>query len=134
MKNKILMAAITAAVLSLASCAEKKDASAADGEPVADTVATETTTVASDTIASAVPAEDTDAITPINVSGKVTGINRGKDGYSATIEAEGGKTYTATISIPNMTDPHQYRTVKVGDVITVTGELHDTFIVVRSLD
>ena len=134
MKNRLLMAGITAAVLSLASCAEKKEASA-DGDQAIDTTAVtaDTTAVEADTVATTdVPAEEAAAET-ITATGKVTEINKGKDGYSATLQAEDGKTYTATISIPNMTDPKKYRSVAVGDKITVTGELHDTFIVVRDL-
>ena len=58
----------------------------------------------------------------INVTGKVVEIQQGKDGVTAKIESEEGKHYFATISIPNLKDPTQYREVKVGDKITVSGE------------
>lgn len=59
----------------------------------------------------------------ITITGKVLAINNGKDGYTATIEGAGGKKYDATISIPNLDNPKQYRTVKTGEEITVSGEV-----------
>ena len=60
--------------------------------------------------------------TQITVKGKVTGITNGKDGYTAQIKDDSGKLYFATISIPNLDDAKQYRQVKEGESITVTGE------------
>ena len=71
------------------------------------------------------------------VSGKVESIETGKDGYTAKIADETGKTYNATISIPNLKDPKQYRSVQVGEKISVKGESFpsdtDNYIVVREL-
>lgn len=59
----------------------------------------------------------------IEVTGKVTTIANGKDGYTATIVTAENISYAATISIPNMTDPSNYRRVAVGETVTVSGEL-----------
>ncbi|TRW27355.1 hypothetical protein FMM05_01570 [Flavobacterium zepuense] len=129
MKNTML--SLGMAALLFAACAEKKDANATEGDVAVDTTANE---VVADTVQDAAVATDT--VTDgakITVEGKVTEINRGKDGYSAKMQTAEGKFYTATISIPNMTDPKQYRSVAVGDVINVIGELHDEIIVVREL-
>lgn len=58
----------------------------------------------------------------VTVTGKVLEINQGKDGYTAKLYSTAGPEYFATISIPNMDDPKQYRAVKEGDLITVSGE------------
>ena len=58
----------------------------------------------------------------ITVTGKVIEINRGKDGYSARIYSASGQQYVGTISIPNMANPKDYRSVNIGETITVTGE------------
>ncbi|CAN5507777.1 hypothetical protein BH10ACI1_BH10ACI1_25020 [soil metagenome] len=58
----------------------------------------------------------------ISVKGKVTQIQRGKDGYTAEIKGDDDKTYSAVISSVNMAGPGQYREVKIDDVIEVEGE------------
>lgn len=72
----------------------------------------------------------------VSVKGKVTEILRGKDGYTAKIVTDNGKTYSAVISSVNMSGSGQYREVKVGDVIEVEGDVlgDGTSIVVTSLD
>ena len=128
---KKTMLSLGMAALLFAACTEKKETNVTEGEVVVDTTANE---VVADTIADAAVATDTVADgAKITVSGLVKSINQGKDGYSAELSDDAGKTYTATISIPNMADPKQYRAVKVGDKITVTGELHNQIIVVREL-
>lgn len=108
-----------------AACAEKKETTTTeDQEPVATEVA-DTTATAADTVTDAATAIEKPVDgAEITVKGKVTEINHGKDGYSAKLQGEDGKSYVATISIPNMADPKQYRSVNVGDVITVIGESH----------
>ena len=124
MKKALLSFAAVAALLAMAACAEKKETQGETGEPAVVEVTDTTTTPAApaDTVAApaeaAAPAENA----VITVKGEVTAINRGKDGYSATIKTAEGKFYIATISIPNMANPKQYRAVKQGEVITVTGE------------
>ena len=59
----------------------------------------------------------------ITVSGTVATINFGKDGYTATVKDANGNLYSATISRVNLDDPKQYREVKAGDKVLVTGEV-----------
>ena len=74
----------------------------------------------------------------IAVQGKVNEINKGKDGYTAILTAEDGKIYYATISIPNLKDPKQYRSVTIGETIKVKGNSwkmeNDNYITVRELE
>ena len=121
MKNKILLFGFAISLMGAVACSEKKDAVMTQ-DPAAAVEAVDSTT------SQPVTGEDTSAIedapakeTEVTVTGKVTEINRGKDGYSATIEAADGKVYTGTISIPNMADPKKYRNVSVGETITVMG-------------
>jgi RecJ-like exonuclease len=58
----------------------------------------------------------------VSVKGKVTQITRGKDGYTAGIKTDDGKTHFAVVSSVNLAGAGQYREVKVGDVIEVEGE------------
>ena len=121
MKNKLLVFGLAISLMGATACSEKKEA-----------VMTQDPTTAVDAVDSTanlpVTGEDTSAIedapateTEVTVTGEVTEINRGKDGYSATIKAADGKIYTGTISIPNMGDPKKYRNVNIGEIITVTG-------------
>jgi RecJ-like exonuclease len=121
MNKKIFTMALLTAAVSFTAC--KKETTT----ETTTTEVTDTTTipepVAEDTATATTEApaqKDGEAIT---VTGKVTEINQGKDGYTAKIEAADGKKYSATISIPNLADPKQYRAVKAGDEITVTGEV-----------
>jgi RecJ-like exonuclease len=140
MKIKFLSIALLSAVLSLASCDTKKEAAEADsveGQPAVEAVDTETAPASeTDTTAVAAASEHKDGET-IEVTGLVKEINKGKDGYTAKLYSESGKLYSATISIPNMKDPKQYRSVNVGDKISVKGEVTnletEAIIVVREL-
>ncbi len=58
----------------------------------------------------------------LTVKGTVTEIMPGKDGYTAKLKTDDGKMYMAIISIPNM--EKEYKQVKVGENITVTGEAY----------
>jgi ABC-type Fe3+-hydroxamate transport system substrate-binding protein len=53
----------------------------------------------------------------VTVSGKVEDIVSGKDGYTAKIISTDGNTYFITASIPNSTDPKNYRRVAVGETV-----------------
>ena len=72
----------------------------------------------------------------ISMEGKVQEINKGKDGYTAILDTKQG-VYYATISIPNLKDPKQYRAVEIGETIKVTGDSwkmeNDNYITVREL-
>ena len=65
---------------------------------------------------------DTNAV----VSGKVDGIEGGKDGYTAKITTDAKEVYFATISIVNVGGPQNYKQLKIGDVISVKGEKWNT--------
>lgn len=71
------------------------------------------------------------------VSGKITAIQPGKDGYTATLETADKKVFFATISHSNLTKHEQYKTVVVGDTITVKGDLwqsgEESHITVRAI-
>ena len=56
----------------------------------------------------------------VSVRGRVTRIERGKDGYTAEIDAGDGKIYRAVISSVDLAG--RYREVQVGDAIAVEGE------------
>lgn len=56
------------------------------------------------------------------VEGVVTNINQGKDGYTATLETSTKEEYFVTISHSNLTNHEQYKSVKVGDNLKVTGD------------
>lgn len=122
MKNKVLALSLLVAALSFGSCNNKK-------ETVEETTATEvvdTTTApvnetAADTTAVPVTTQENKDGDSIEVTGEVTEINQGKDGYTAKLKTADNKSYAATISIPNLDNPKQYRAVKVGDKITVKG-------------
>lgn len=121
MKNKILVFGLAISLMGATACSEKKEAVMTQDPATAVEAVDSTANLP-------VTGEDTSAIedapakeTEVTVTGEVTEINRGKDGYSATIKAADGKVYTGTISIPNMADPKKYRNVKVGETITVTG-------------
>ncbi|MXN90518.1 hypothetical protein GR160_04710 [Flavobacterium sp. Sd200] len=120
MKNKIKPILAAAALLAVIACSEKKDAVSVQ-DPTDAINATDTITAVNDTAKASVPPPAIAEGTNITVKGVVTEIINGKDGYMAKIKDEQGKLYTATISIPNMTDPKQFRAVKIGETITVSG-------------
>jgi len=119
MKKNIIQLGLAVVLLTAVACSEKKE-TVMTQDPTAAVDAIDTTATATDTASS--PAEAPAGEEVITVKGQVTAINRGKDGYSATIKAADGAMYIATISIPNMADPKQYRAVTIGETITVTGE------------
>lgn len=82
--------------------------------------------------------KEEEKVETVTVQGKVNEINKGKDGYTAILTTEDGKIYYATISIPNLKDPKQYRSVQIGETIKVTGDSwkmeNDNYITVRGLE
>lgn len=58
----------------------------------------------------------------LSAEGIVTDINQGKDGYTAKIETADNRIYYVTVSHSNLNDPAQYRSVKIGDKLSVSGE------------
>ena len=120
MKKTILSLSMAMALFTMTSCTEKKGTIKDEDPAAVEVVDATATNVDSTAIPASEVEEPKDEI--ITVTGEVTEINRGKDGYSAKIKTAEGKFYIATISVPNMTDPKQYRSVKQGETITVTGE------------
>ncbi|ASK29976.1 hypothetical protein CEY12_07580 [Chryseobacterium sp. T16E-39] len=60
--------------------------------------------------------------TTLSVTGKVTNIENGKDGYMATIQDADGKEYTATISIVNLQKSGgTFKRYEIGNTISVKG-------------
>lgn len=57
------------------------------------------------------------------VSGKVDSIEAGKDGYTAKITTDAKEVYFATISIVNVGGPENYKQLKIGDEVSVKGEI-----------
>lgn len=139
MKINVLSIALIGAAVLAASCNKKAEEAT---EPAVQEVA-DTTTIAAEPVTdtAAKPAtlpgtehKDNDVI---EVTGKVTEIIQGKDGYMAKLTTADEKKYTATISIPNLDNPKQFKAVKIGDNITVKGNVtnleSDVLIVVREL-
>src|SRR5690606_23655735 len=65
---------------------------------------------------------NTDENQQITITGEITAVENGKDGYTATIQDDKGELYFATISIINLQKSGgEYQAHEVGDKITVTG-------------
>ena len=111
MKN-IKYIALLAISIAFTACNDKKK----DG--LSDKAVDET--VIDNTATSVVP--DDVAVNQATVTGIVTEIQNGKDGYTAKIKDPDGVYYFVTVSIPNLKDPEGYREVKVNDEIIVSGE------------
>ncbi|WP_313997531.1 hypothetical protein [Xanthocytophaga flava] len=116
-----------------ASCASHTEESTATTESTADTVAT----LVEDTTASTAT-EDSTQTQLESISGEVKEVTPGKDGYTAKLVTSDNKTYFATVSHANLKEnASQYRAVKVGETIQITGEIwkmgEEDHVTVRSL-
>jgi hypothetical protein len=60
------------------------------------------------------------------ITGKVDSIESGKDGYTAKITTDAKEVYFATISIVNVGGPQNYKQVKIGNQVSVKGEIWKT--------
>ena len=60
------------------------------------------------------------------VTGKVGSIESGKDGYTAKITTDAKEVYFATISIVNLGGPQNYKQLKIGDQVSLKGEIWKT--------
>jgi len=73
-----------------------------------------------------------------SVEGTVLEINPGKDGYAAKVETADKEIYFVTISHSNLTNHEQFKTVKIGEKLNVTGDFwkmeNDNQITVRSIN
>ncbi len=58
----------------------------------------------------------------IDASGTVTAIEYGKDGYTATLKTDNNLLYLVTISHANLKNAVQYKSVKIGDKLNVSGD------------
>ena len=80
----------------------------------------------------------TEAVSNAYISGKVTGVQPGKDGYTARLVTAGGQVYFATVSRANLKEnAAQYRSVAVGDTLRLKGDVwqsgDETHVTVREL-
>lgn len=129
MKTTFVKLFVLGAVIAMSSCnSNKKAAVKEDGTEVVKIRTPEATEAG----------KEEEKVDTIAVQGKVNEINKGKDGYTATLTTEDGKIYHATISIPNLKDPKQYRSVQIGETIKVKGDSwkmeKDDYITVRELE
>ncbi|MBF4517416.1 hypothetical protein IRZ71_13715 [Flavobacterium sp. ANB] len=60
------------------------------------------------------------------VTGKVDSIESGKDGYTAKVTTDAKEVYFATVSIVNVGGPENYKQLKIGDVVSLKGEIWKT--------
>lgn len=139
--NKRIFAVASVAALAFA-CTEKKETENVEETPavqeVVDATATDVDSVKPDAEEVADKSAQLAEGTDVTVKGEITEINNGKDGYTAKIKMADGTVYFATISIPNLKDPKQYKKFNVGDVIKVKGKTYkieeDTLIKVEELN
>ncbi|TDO84274.1 hypothetical protein EV143_101722 [Flavobacterium chryseum] len=61
-----------------------------------------------------------------SVTGKVDSIESGKDGYTAKVTTDTKEVYFAIISIVNVGGPQNYKQLKIGDVVSLKGEIWKT--------
>lgn len=110
MKKNILALVALSGMMTLTSCEKKIEVKTEikDNQEV----------VATDTIV----ATETPAVETKTVEGKVVEITSGKDGYTAKLETAEKEHYFVTISHSNLTNHEQYKSVKVGETLKVTGD------------
>lgn len=110
MKKNLLKIAALTVVIALSSCNKKVEVKteAVDNQEV----------VAADSITT----PETPEVETKTVEGKVLEITNGKDGYTAKLETAEKEHYYVTISHSNLTDHEQYKSVKVGETLKVTGD------------
>jgi len=111
MKSQIQNLAMLSAVIAFASCNTAKTETKSE-------IPTETTVTASDSTA----VEETPKAEIKMVEGKVQEIQNGKDGYTAKIETAEKEVYFVTISHSNLKDHMQYKSVKAGETLKVSGD------------
>jgi hypothetical protein len=114
MKYNVQNLALLSAVITFASCESHKKSTIDDSG----TEVVKVRTPSQDTLnKEAVPEMKTKTI-----QGTVVDINRGKDGYTAKIETPAMTIVAATISRSNLKDPEQYKEVRIGENLNVTGD------------
>ncbi len=112
--NYIQNLALLSAVIAFASCESHKQKTVT--ESGVEVVKVRTPTI--DTVNKG----DHPAVEMKTVEGTVLSTNQGKDGYTARLETLDKEIFAVTISHSNLTKHEQYRTVKVGEKLKVTGE------------
>lgn len=114
MRYNVQNLAFLSAVIAFSSCQQHKNATIDDAGNEVVKVRTPT----EDTI----DKTETPPMKTETIEGFVVEINRGKDGYTAKIETPAMRIVAATISRSNLKDPEQYKEVKVGESLSVTGD------------
>ena len=113
MKYHIQNLTLLSAVIAFAGCNSAKT----DSKPETE-ITTEATVSQTDTLKTTEePAVETKV-----VEGTVKEITTGKDGYTAQIEAANKEVYFVTISHSNLKDHTQYKSVKAGETLKVSGD------------
>jgi len=120
MRNTIQSLAMMSAVIAFASCGQKK-ATATETETEVKTEQVQVEPVKDTVAEQEAPKAETKT-----VEGTVKEINNGKDGYTAKIETKDKEAYFVTISHSNLTNHEQYKSVKVGEILKVTGDFWKT--------
>lgn len=108
MKNRFLAIVLMAGLITFAACNKKPETVETTNDSIVE--------IAVDKVETATP-----EVVLKTVEGTVKSTNHGKDGYTAELETAEG-IYFVTISHANLTDHEQYRDVKVGDQLKVTGD------------
>ena len=80
----------------------------------------------SETVKTNIPEDISEAPTDVpvvnSITGVVTEVQPGKDGYTANVKTTRQENVFVTVSRVNLKDPGQYRSVNVGDTVQVIGE------------
>ena len=112
--NHIQNLALLSAVIAFSSCESHKQKTITESDVEVVKVRTPT----ADTINEAAdPAMEVKTI-----EGTVISTNHGKDGYTARLETADKEIYAVTISHSNLKDHAQYKSVKIGEKLKVTGD------------
>lgn len=114
MKSNIQNLAMLSAVIAFASCESHKKSTVTESGTELVKVRTPT----NDTI----DKTENPPETLKTVEGKVIAIHEGKDGYTAKLETANKEIFAVTISHSNLKDHNQYKSVKIGETLKVTGD------------
>ncbi|RYG31524.1 MAG: hypothetical protein EOO01_35310 [Chitinophagaceae bacterium] len=111
--NKVIIVGAVVFSAIITSCGS----SSSPETPVQQDTAKAAQTIPQDTVA-APPASDT-----LRVTGVISKIENGKDGYMATLKDSTGKEFVATISIVNLQKGNsKFKRYNTGEKITVSGQ------------
>lgn len=110
MKKNLLKIVALSGIVALCSCNKKVE--------VKTEIKENQEVVVNDTVTD----PETPTVETKTVEGKVVEIIPGKDGYTAKLETAEKENYYVTISHANLTNHEQYKSVKVGESLKVTGD------------